>query len=396
VDLAGLMPGIGMRDAESPRVLVLNAGSSSLKASLVSAAGVSLWRDEIDWGADASRRSDRADALTSLIHGLTARSTPVPASIGAVGHRVVHGGSRFTGPVVIDDDVVEGLREVSDLAPLHNGVALETIEAARTRLPHIPHVACFDTAFHATLDGPARTYAIPERWTVEWGLRRYGFHGLSVEWATQRAASMLERAVADLHLVVAHLGSGCSVTAVSGGRSLATSMGMTPLEGLMMGTRSGSLDPGLLLRLLDRQLVSVDELGDALDHASGLLGVSGRSSDMRVLLEAESAGDARSQLAVAMFVERAAAQMAAAATSLPRLDAVVFSGGIGEHAAPIRQRIAARLAVVGVPPLPDPGPGGHGDGDVRLDGTGGPLAVLRIEAREDLVIAQHTRARLAH
>jgi acetate kinase len=326
----------------------------------------------------------------SMVRGLASLSSSL-----AVGHRVVHGGSRYTSPVVIDAQVIDGLREVSDLAPLHNGVALETIEAARSLLPGIPHVACFDTAFHATLDGPARTYAIPEAWTVEWGLRRYGFHGLSVEWATQRAALMLEHPVADLHLVVAHLGSGCSVTAVAAGRSVATSMGMTPLEGLMMGTRSGSLDPGLLLRLLDRQLVDLGELAENLDHASGLLGVSGRSSDMRVLLEAEDAGDERATLAIAMFVERAAAQIAAAATSLARLDAVVFCGGIGEHAAPIRQRIAARLAVIGVPPLPDTGPSAHLDGDARLDEAGGPLAVLRIEAREDLVIAQQTRAKLA-
>jgi acetate kinase len=388
------MPGDAAPTSDAGAVLVLNAGSSSLKASRIDPDGVAVWRDEVDWGADASRRSDRADTLSSLLARMDGSGATAPVPIAAVGHRVVHGGPRFTTPVRVDAKVIAGLRDISDLAPLHNDVALTTIEAAQRLLPDIPHVACFDTAFHATLDDAARTYAIPAAWTTEWGLRRYGFHGLSVEWATQRAAMLLERPVVDVHLVVAHLGSGCSVTAVSAGRSVATSMGMTPLEGLMMGTRSGSLDPGVMLRLLDRQLLGVQELAEALDHASGLLGVSGRSSDMRVLLEAEAAGDARAQLAIEMFVERAAAQMAGAATSLPRLDAVVFSGGIGERAASIRQRIVARLAVVGVPPLPA-GPSGQADGDARLDVTPGQPAILRVEAREDLVIAQHTRMALA-
>ena len=316
LDLAGLMSDAASPAAEMRRVLVLNAGSSSLKASLVVPPGTTVARSEVGWGSDASRQGDRAGGLATALDALGARSGDASSSVDAVGYRVVHGGTRFTAPTRIDASVLEGIRAVSDLAPLHNGVAVETIEAGLSRLPDVPHVACFDTAFHATLDASAYRYPLPEAWLAAWGLRRFGFHGLSVGWATQRAAHLLGRPVEETGLVVAHLGSGCSVTAVSGGRSVATSMGLTPLEGLMMGTRSGSLDPGLILHVLQHGLATLDELADTLDHASGLLGVSGRSSDMRTLLAASADGDARAQLAIAMFVERAAGFVAAAATSL--------------------------------------------------------------------------------
>lgn len=366
------------------RVLVLNAGSSTLKASVLDGDGREpLYTTTLDWGADASRASSRAADFEALLERLVVEGIPV-GSIEAVGHRVVHGGTAFTAPVMIDDDVLVALDGLADLAPLHNPVAVETIRAALEALPGVPEVAAFDTAFHATLPPPAFTYPVPAPWIERHGLRRFGFHGLSVQWAVTRSGDLLVRPSDDLALVVAHLGSGCSVTAVDGGRSAWTSMGMTPLEGLMMGTRSGSIDPGILLRLLHAG-VSPDALGEGLEHGSGLLGVAG-SADMRELLEREATGDERAALAIDLFVRRAAESVAAASTVLPRLDALVFTGGIGEHAGPVREWIVERLHALGVG-----GPLASADEDAVLTPTGAKPAVLRVAAREDLVIAEATR-----
>jgi acetate kinase len=364
------------------RVLVLNAGSSSLKASVLDSDRV-LAREALDWGADATRAPDRQAAIQGVLEHLAVAGVPV-GSIDAVGHRVVHGGPQFTGPVVVDDAVLGELEAVSELAPLHNPVGLETIRGARAALPQVPNVAAFDTAFHATLPDAARLYPVPERWTVEWGTRRYGFHGLSVAWAVPRAAQLLGRPAQNLGLVVAHLGSGCSVTAVDGGRSVDTSMGMTPLEGLMMGTRAGSIDPGILLMLLREERLALDELAEDLDHRSGLFGVSGSTSDMRRLVEAVDARDPKATLAIEMFVRRAAAGIAAAATALGQLDGIVFTAGIGEHAATVRAAIVDRLTVLGVEPIPAL----EVTEDALLSRLGASVAVLRIEAREDVVIAR--------
>jgi acetate kinase len=366
------------------RVLVLNAGSSTLKASVLDGDGRDpLFATTLDWGADATRAAGRLDDFETLLEHLVVEGIPV-GSIEAVGHRVVHGGTRFTAPVMVDDDVPAALDELADLAPLHNPVAVETIRAALSALPGVPEVAAFDTAFHATLPPPAFTYPLPATWTEDHGLRRYGFHGLSVAWSVTRASELLDVASDTLALVVAHLGSGCSVTTVAGGRSRWTSMGMTPLEGLMMGTRSGSVDPGMLVRLLHAG-VSPDDLGEGLEHASGLVGVAG-TADMRELLERETGGDERAALAIELFVRRAAEGIAAAATALPRLDALVFTGGIGEHAAPVRERIVDRLAVLGVA-----GRLREADDDAVLTRDAARPAVLRVAAREDLVIAEATR-----
>lgn len=250
-------------------------------------------------------------------------------------------------------------------------------------LPDVPHVAAFDSAFHVSLSPAGYRYPVPEVWFRDWGVRRFGFHGLSVAWSVERAGELLGRPIAGLRLVVAHLGSGCSVTAIDGGRSVETSMGMTPLEGLMMGTRAGSIDPGVILDLLRRGRLTPEALGDALDHGSGLLGVSGKSSDVRELLAAEAVGDEPATLAIELFVRRAAAGVAASATTLQTLDAVVFTGEIGEHSGPIRKRIVDRLAVLGIDQI--------ADADVGEDGVLGNPAdrptVLRVEAREDVVIA---------
>jgi acetate kinase len=299
-------------------VLVVNAGSTSLKLHLVA--------------GDESRPVD----------GFVAAD--------AVGHRVVHGGRRFVGPARVDDDVERAIEELSVLAPLHNRRALEEIRRAREALPDVPQVAVFDTAFHRTLPPAASTYAIPERWREEWDVHRYGFHGISVQWVTSQVDA--ER------LVVCHLGGGCSVTAVRGGRSVDTTMGFSPLEGVPMATRSGSVDPGALLYLLRERLLTEEELTHGLEHESGLTGLSGGGS-----------GDVReaSQLALDVFVHRVSAAVAAMAVACGGIDVLAFTGGIGEHADGVRERIVERVRFLG------------------------DFGVAVVPSREELVIAAETR-----
>ncbi len=372
------------------RVLVFNAGSSSLKASVLESADLkTLARTELSLGADATsspaRRKSVDDALRAL--GQVAAAS----SIQAVGHRVVHGGTRFPSAVRIDAEALRGIDALREFAPLHNHVAAETIRAAQVAMPAIPHVAVFDTAFHATLPEDAFVYPLPYAWYQDWGIRRFGFHGLSVSWATQRAGWLLGKPVEGLAAVVAHLGSGCSVTAVLNGRSVDTSMGLTPLEGLMMGTRAGSVDPGILLYLLRGRRASGPDLERQLDHDAGLVGVSGRRAGMRELEQAASTGDPRARLAIAIFVRKAAAGVAAAATALPRLDALTFTGGIGEHSALVRAGIVRRLAALRVDALPAV----PVTEDAILSRPGAVPAVLRIEAREDAVIAREAERLLS-
>jgi len=367
------------------RILVLNAGSSSLKASVVE-AGTALARSSVGWGADASRAGGRAATVRQVIGELSGQA----GSPAAVGHRIVHGGAEFVEPAAVDDGVIDRLRRVSRLAPLHNPVAVETLEAARSALPSVPHVVTFDTAFHAALPEHQRRYPVPERWAADWGIRRFGFHGLSVEWATRRAAELLGEPADGLRIVVAHLGSGCSVTAVHGGRSVATSMGMTPLEGLMMGTRAGSIDPGVIVELLRAGRLTPDELADVLDHDSGLLAIGG-TADVAELERRASAGEPRALLALEMFAARAAAGIAAAATALERIDAIAFTGGIGENAGRTRTAILQRLGTLGV----EAPTTGDLSEDAVVSRPGARIAVLRIESREDLVIAGHVERSLA-
>jgi acetate kinase len=354
-------------------VLVCNAGSSSIKVSLV------------DEGRTILRTSIHAErAMDSVLQALAEAGVAAP-TIATVGHRIVHGGTEFVAPVLVDDGVLATLDRLGELAPLHNRVGVEILRAARRAFPTAAHVACFDTAFHAAMPETVRRYPVPTSWHDEWGIRRYGFHGLSVAWASERAAALLGRE--QLAIVVAHLGGGASVTAVWQGVSVATSMGFTPLEGLMMGTRSGSIDPGILLHLLRTRRLEIDELSAALERGSGLRGVSGRSADVPELQAAATKGDAAAALALAMFVDRAAQGIAAIATALPRLDALVFTGGIGERAGGLRAEIVARLAVLGVPRIP-----ADETGIDRVIANDGATAVLRIEAREDLVIARSALA----
>jgi acetate kinase len=299
-------------------VLVVNAGSTSLKLHLVR-------------GGDSRPVEDF-----------------VPAD--AVGHRVVHGGRRFDAPTLVDDRLERTIEELAVLAPLHNRPALREIRRAREALPDVPHVAVFDTAFHRTLPPAASTYAVPERWREEWDVHRYGFHGISVQWVSQQ--------VRVPRLVVCHLGGGCSVTAVRDGRSADTTMGFSPLEGVPMATRSGSVDPGAIVYLLRERGLTVAELERELEHGSGLAGLSGGGS-----------GDVRdaSPLALDVFVHRVAAAVAAMAAACGGLDALAFTGGIGEHATEVRERIVERVRFLG------------------------DFGVEVVPAREELVIAAETR-----
>jgi acetate kinase len=378
----------GRLDRRSLRVLVLNPGSSTLKAAVIEPPGRgALATVNVDWGADATRASGRTAGVTDVLASVEAAGV-TRTSISAVGYRVVHGGTRFVAPTLIEDATVDAIEGIAELAPLHNQISAETIRAARQILPGIAHVAVFDTAFHAALPPAGYRYPVPQAWFRDWGIRRFGFHGLSVTWSVARAAELLGRPVDGLRLVIAHLGSGCSVTAVDGGRAVDTSMGMTPLEGLMMGTRAGSIDPGIILTILRDRRATLAELEDVLEHRSGLLGLSGRSADVRELLVAEAAGDEAAALALEAFVRRAAAGIAAAATCLPAIDAVVFTGGIGENSGRMRARIAASLAVLGIPMIPDADV--HEDG--ALTDAARTPAVLRIQAREDIVIADAVRS----
>jgi acetate kinase len=295
----------------------------------------------------------------------------------AVGHRIVHGGERFREPVVVDDDVERAIEELVPLAPLHNRPALDALRKARAALPDVPHVAVFDTAFHATIPAETAVYAVPR----DWGIRRFGFHGLSVQWASER--------VPVSRLVVCHLGGGSSVTAILDGRSVDTTMGFTPLEGVPMTTRSGSVDPGALLYLLRERGLSPDELDHALNFESGLAALSGTSGDVR---EVERAGEA-GRLALDVFAHRVAAAVAAMAASLGGIDALVFTAGIGERAAGIRSAICGRLAFIGI--RLDEEANERAAPDAEISAAASTACVWVLAAREDVVIARETRRVLA-
>jgi len=358
------------------RVLVINAGSSSLKVSVVDPSSTdTVGAVTVDWGSDATQAKDRGVALERALSGL-------PRDVAAAAHRIVHGGTRFREPTLVTDGVLDELDQLSELAPLHNPVAVDTIRAQRALRPELPCIALFDTAFHATLPEDAFVYPLPYSWYSDWGIRRFGFHGLSVEWSAQRAAEILHQPVDNMSLIVAHLGSGCSVTAVRDGRSVWTSMGFTHLEGLAMGTRSGSVDPGALLYAMRAHGVTAVELERTLNHESGLLGLSGMTGEARELIAAADQGNGRAMLALEIFVRRAADEIAAASTNLSKIDALVFTGGIGENAAGLRASICGRLQVLGAPRINPVAV--HEDGVI---GRGSHTQVLRIESREDVVMA---------
>ena len=362
-------------------VLVVNAGSSSLKLSVLDpgdtiTAGLTL--DHWDGTPDAP-------GLRPFLDGLT--------GIGVTGHRVVHGGSRFTGPTVVDDDVVAEIGKLTDLAPLHQPRAIAGIAAARAALPGVPAVACFDTAFHAGMPAAAASYALPGSWTRRFGLRRYGFHGLSHGYAARRAAELTGRSPGDgLRVVTCHLGAGSSLAAVHGGRSVDTTMGFTPLAGLVMATRSGSVDPGLIMWLLQHGGLGVGEVSTALESSSGLAGIAGLSNgsgDMRDVRAAARTGDPAARLAIDVHAHRLRREIAAMAAAMNGLDILAFTGGIGEHQPDVRAEAASRLGFLGVAIDPDRNDQARADGDISAPGT--PVTTLVITAREDVEIARQAR-----
>ncbi|WP_158888130.1 acetate/propionate family kinase [Amycolatopsis anabasis] len=351
------------------RVLTLNPGSASFKVGLVS-SGETLAAETR--GATCGREALLQDVLERW---------GVP---DAVAIRFVHGGSR-DGPVLLDDQELRRLERLVPLAPLHQPVSLELARCVRRLLPDVPVVAGFDTAFHAGLPAAAAHYALPRAWTRQNRLRRYGFHGLSCQYALGRAAELLGRAPDELRLLVCHVGSGVSVTAVRCGASVDTSMGFTPVEGAVMATRSGSVDPGLLLHVLKTGAIDVDELTDALYHRSGLAGMTGTSGDVREVLAACAAGNRDAELAIHVYVHRLRREIGAQAMSLDRLDAVVFTGGVAEHQPVLIARLAEGLSMLGL--WTDPARlAGTGDREISPAGAAVPLFLLT--AREDLELAR--------
>jgi acetate kinase len=354
------------------RVLVVNAGSSSLKLTRLTDDGSVTAADTVERWEGAGHLAPLAGFLQSC------------GPVDAVGHRVVHGGPRHTEPAVVDDMLVSSLYSVSHLAPLHNPRALDGIRSVRELLPGVPAVAAFDTAFHATLPAAAATYALPREWNEQWGLRRYGFHGLSHAYATRRAAEIVGRPATGLRTVSCHLGAGASLAAVHRGVSVDTTMGFTPLAGLVMNTRSGSVDPGLVLWLLEHGHVPRTELGDVLEHHSGLRGLSGTSGDLRDVLAGRAAGDEACRLAFDVYVHRLVREAAAMTAATGGLDLLVLTGGVGEHSWEVRAALADGLAHLGVEVDPELNRAATADADIG--GAGAGVRTVVVTAREDLEI----------
>ncbi|SEO83300.1 acetate/propionate family kinase [Trujillonella endophytica] len=363
------------------RVLVVNAGSSSLKLTRLDAAGAVTAATTVErW-----QGTGHLEPLAEFLAGC--------GPVDAVGHRVVHGGSRHTGPTVVDTLLPVYLSSISHLAPIHNPRAVAGIEATGELLGDVPAVACFDTTFHTTLPPAARTYALPREWNARWDLRRYGFHGLSHAHAARRGAELVGRPLDDLRIVSCHLGAGASLAAVLGGVSVDTTMGFTPLAGLVMNTRPGTLDPGLLLWPLAHGRVPEPELADVLDHHSGLKGLSGTSGDLRDVLAGRAAGDPDCALAFDVYVHRLVREIAGMTAATGGLDLLVMTGGVGEHAWQVREAAGDALAHLGV--ALDPGRNRAADADADVGAAGAAVRTVVVTAREDLEIRRQVLELLA-
>ena len=371
-----------MTPSPAGSILAVNAGSSSLKLRVLDGGdGITAALDLDPW--DGSAEHQELSAFLGTLTGIT-----------AAGHRVVHGGRTFTGPALIDAVVTGLIADLVSLAPLHQPRALAGIAAARDAFPDLPHVACFDTAFHAGLPEEAATYPLPAAWRERFGLRRFGFHGLSHAYAARRAADLAGR-TADagrLRVVTCHLGAGASLAAVHGGRSVDTTMGFTPCEGLVMATRCGSVDPGMLVWLLDEGRLPLADLARAIEHASGLAGLAALpsgSGDMRQVRSAAAGGHPGARLALAVHAHRLAAAIAAMAAAMNGLDILVFTGGIGEHDPRTRAEAVSRLGFLQV--AIDPGRNEAARGDADISAPGAAVTTLVVTAREDAEIARQVR-----
>jgi acetate kinase len=388
-------------------ILVLNAGSSTLKFALFDQSA----RDEladglVDWRGrgetatltfrspanddkeSSAEVADYGEAVCWILGSLASNGFDDPIKV--VGHRVVHGGTDFSRTTLIDDQVSQSLERISELAPLHNPPALTTIVAMRRVLPDATQVAVFDTAFFANLPHRAIIYPVPYQWFEQYGIRRFGFHGISHAYCASRAAELLKRQDdANLRLVICHLGNGCSATAVRGGQPIATTMGFTPLEGLMMGTRSGSVDPSILLHLLQQKGFDAAQLDESLNRHSGLLGVSGVSSDFREVEKAARTGNQQAQLAIDMFADRIRAAIGAFAVTLGGIDALVFTAGIGEHSATLRSRVCDGLQCLNLLLDEEKNHGIPEDFDIAR--TNSASRILPIRTREEQMIAREAQ-----
>jgi acetate kinase len=360
------------------RILVVNAGSSSLKLRVLDATDSVVASADLPAPRGAADTAAVKDAIGSF------------GNVDAAGHRIVHGGTLYRAPVLIDPGVRQRMAALTDLAPLHQPKSLAALDAVQAVLPDVPAVACFDTAFHATIPDSAATFALPAEWRERWTLRRYGFHGLSHAYVSRRAADLLGNR-SGLRVVSCHLGAGASLAAVRDGRSVDTTMGFTPLDGLVMATRSGSVDPGLMLWLQEHAGMPAGELAATLEYRSGLYGLAG-TGDMREVLTRAAAGDERAELAREVYLHRLRGCVAAMAAAMDGLDVLVFTGGVGENSAEIRSRAMHGLGFLGI--REDAGPNTAGNGDREIGLAGAPVRSLVISAREDIEIARQVRATL--
>ncbi len=358
------------------RVLTVNAGSSSLKLSLLDGNDSVEHTAELPAGADGFDRAALGDVV---------RDWPPP---DAVGHRIVHGGTTFTGPALITETVRDLLEGLVDLAPLHQPKSLIALDAVTALLPNVPAVASFDTAFHATIPAAAATYAVPKRWRDEYGIRRYGFHGLSHAYCSRRVATLLGRPAKGLRVVSCHLGAGASLAAIVDGRSVDTTMGFTPLEGLVMATRSGSIDPGIVLWLEQHQHLSPQEISDALENRAGITGLAD-TGDMREVEAAATRGEPDAVLALDVYLHRLVGGIAAMVAAAGGIDVLAFTGGVGEHSPTVRRRAAQQLGFLGIAIDDQNNEDTKGDNDISAVGTA--VRTVVITAREDVQIARGTR-----
>jgi acetate kinase len=393
------------------RVLVLNSGSSSQKSALFELRDAvspdpqpPLWEAKIEWNQGSAvlkarnsrgnktekevSAADRQGAIERMLETLWSGETAVgknASEINVVGHRIVHGGPKLKEPIRVTPEVKKTIADAAAFAPLHNRAELEGIETIERVVGPVPQVAVFDTGFHRTIPPAAALYPGPYDWQDK-GIRRYGFHGINHEYCSKRAAQMLGRDISQLRIVSSHLGNGCSLTAIAGGKSVDTTMGFTPLEGLMMGTRSGSIDPGILTYLLRETGISGQEIDDILNQRSGLLGISGISSDMREVEAAAQSGNERAQLAFDMFVHRLRKGIADMAAVLGGADVLVFTAGIGENSSAVRAGACSGLHFLGIEL--DSEKNAHISGDQEISATNSGIRVLVIHAQEDWAIAQ--------